>query len=402
MKNNPIKQAVILVQHFLKKYVTSLTFLVFLLALEACDFEVNPDNQENTNIISTNFRAFFDAYWREMNRSYVFWDIDGTDWDKVYTEYAPKFDTLEIGNQAHEKIAGMYFREILSGLSDSHYNVDFSSFRGMTQNDTIINGLFLPGISFSPALWRKAQAENFYLGLLDPATPDLYADVDFQNYLDPENRYRVSTDNGGLTKPEELLVGTIQQKILYIRISTFNLTSRYSFDNKVREVLNFFFKTLAAIPSNKIKGVIVDVRQNGGGDLRDLNLLMGRFVSKPTHFGYQHYKNGDNRLDYTPWLPFFVKPIAKAISAKVKGAFVGPNITRHLDYLEGELQNADWFAGNEFSAADVQMSFPLEAAAARAGLDNSRPRLMAWLERIHARPAYHRALEKGGPFEILG
>jgi hypothetical protein len=308
MKNNPINRAVILVQHFLKKYVTSLTFLVFLLALEACDFEVNPDNQENTNIISTNFRAFFDAYWREMNRSYVFWDIDGTDWDKVYTEYAPKFDTLEIGNEAHEKIAGMYFREILSGLSDSHYNVDFSSFRGMTQNDTIINGLFLPGTSFSPALWRKAQTENFYLGLLDPATPDLYADVDFQNYLDPENRYRVSTDNGGLTKPEELLVGTIQQKILYIRISTFNLTSRYSFDNKVREALNFFFKTLAAIPSNKIKGVIVDVRQNGGGDLRDLNLLMGRFVSKPTHFGYQHYKNGDNRLDYTPWLPFFVKP----------------------------------------------------------------------------------------------
>lgn len=101
-------------------------------------------------------------------------------------------------------------------------------------------------------------------------------------------------------------------------------------------------------------------------------------------------------------MPFFAKPIAKAISAKVKGGFVTPNIERHLDYLEAELKNTDWFAGSEFSAADVQMSFPLEAAAARAGLDNSRPRLMAWLERIHARPAYHRALEKGGPFEILG
>ncbi len=101
-------------------------------------------------------------------------------------------------------------------------------------------------------------------------------------------------------------------------------------------------------------------------------------------------------------MPFFAKPIAKAISAKVKGGFVTPNIECHLDYLEAELNNTDWFAGSEFSAADVQMSFPLEAAAARAGLDNSRPRLMAWLERIHARPAYHRALEKGGPFEILG
>ena len=101
-------------------------------------------------------------------------------------------------------------------------------------------------------------------------------------------------------------------------------------------------------------------------------------------------------------MPFFVKPIAKAISAKVKASFISPNIERHLDYLEAELKDADWFAGKTFSAADVQLSFPLEAAAARAGLGNSRPRLMAWLERIHARPAYQGALEKGGPSEILG
>jgi len=99
--------------------------------------------------------------------------------------------------------------------------------------------------------------------------------------------------------------------------------------------------------------------------------------------------------------PFFVKPIAKAIAAKVKGSYILPQIERHLDYLEGELGKTEWFAGAEFSAADVQMSFPLEAAAARGGLARSRPRLMAFLERIHARPAYQRALEKGGPYELL-
>jgi glutathione S-transferase len=100
-------------------------------------------------------------------------------------------------------------------------------------------------------------------------------------------------------------------------------------------------------------------------------------------------------------MPFVAKPFAKAIAHKVKASFVGPQIKRHLDYLEGELQASDWFAGNAFSAADVQMSFPLEAAAARGGLNASRPRLMEFLARIHARPAYQRALEKGGPFEIL-
>ena len=70
----------------------------------------------------------------------------------------------------------------------------------------------------------------------------------------------------------------------------------------------------------------------------------------------------------------------------------------HLDWLEGELSDRDWFAGDDFTAADVMMSFPLEAARHRAGLDQRRPNLRGWLERIHARPAYVAALKKGGPY----
>ena len=101
-------------------------------------------------------------------------------------------------------------------------------------------------------------------------------------------------------------------------------------------------------------------------------------------------------------MPWIARPIAKAISAKTKSAFILPSIRQHLDYMEAELAARDWFAGDEFSGADIQMSFPLEAAAARGGLNASRPRLMDLLERIHARPAYQRALEKGGPFTVAG
>jgi len=73
-------------------------------------------------------------------------------------------------------------------------------------------------------------------------------------------------------------------------------------------------------------------------------------------------------------------------------------IDRHLDWLETELAGRPWFAGGEFSAADIMMSFPLEAARHRAGLGASRPNLVDWLERIHARPAYGAALAKGGPY----
>jgi glutathione S-transferase len=100
-------------------------------------------------------------------------------------------------------------------------------------------------------------------------------------------------------------------------------------------------------------------------------------------------------------MPFFAKPIAKAIASKAKAAFIMPNIKSHLDFMEGELGKSKWFAGNAFSGADIQMSFPVEAAVARGGLDASRPKLMAYLERIHARPAYMRALERGGPYGLL-
>jgi glutathione S-transferase len=99
--------------------------------------------------------------------------------------------------------------------------------------------------------------------------------------------------------------------------------------------------------------------------------------------------------------PLLVRPVARAIAGRVLDGFVQPNIARQLDYMEAELGKSTWFAGSEFSAADIQMSFPLEAAAARGGLDARKPRLTEFLNRIHAREAYRAALEKGGEFKRL-
>ncbi len=107
-----------------------------------------------------------------------------------------------------------------------------------------------------------------------------------------------------------------------------------------------------------------------------------------------------NRIETGP-MPFFIRPIAKKISATVKNTFINPELAQQLNYVETEIAKTGWFAGPEFSAADVQMSFPLEAAASRGGLNASHPRLMEFLKRIHARPAYQRALKRGGAYELL-
>ena len=103
-----------------------------------------------------------------------------------------------------------------------------------------------------------------------------------------------------------------------------------------------------------------------------------------------------SRLKKAP-MPFFARPIARGIVDKAMSGFIAPQIKLHLDYMEGELARHDWFAGGSFSAADVQMSFPLEAAQARGGLTAAtHPRLTDWLSRIRARPAYQRAVQRGG------
>jgi glutathione S-transferase len=107
-----------------------------------------------------------------------------------------------------------------------------------------------------------------------------------------------------------------------------------------------------------------------------------------------------SRLSKPP-VPALVRPIAKMLADGVIRSFLSPQIARHLDYMESELRKSTWFAGEELTGADIQMSFPIEAAAARAGLGSTRPKLTAFLDRVRARPAYRRALERGGKFELL-
>ena len=149
-----------------------------------------------------------------------------------------------------------------------------------------------------------------------------------------------------------------------------------------------------------------------------------------------HYGNGrlvpeigsDARLRYTYWMhyaegsfmpllfamllvsriprapmSFLARPVARAIAQGVQRSYLTPQLEEHYRFIEGELQKGPWLAGDLLTAADVQMSFPLEAAHARGGLDAQRyPRTVQLLERMRARPAYQRALQKGGPLLAEG
>jgi glutathione S-transferase len=156
-------------------------------------------------------------------------------------------------------------------------------------------------------------------------------------------------------------------------------------------------------------GAIIEylVEQYGGGKL----VPPAGTPEKRQYTYFMHYAEGSamtpllmklvfDKVASSP-MPFFAKPIAKGIAQKVKSSYINPQIVQHLQFMEGELAKRPWFAGKEFTAADIQVSFVLEAASARGGLDEKYPKLAAFLKKIHARPAYKRGLERGGKYELI-
>ncbi|MCD9086852.1 glutathione S-transferase [Stenotrophomonas sp. SY1] len=139
--------------------------------------------------------------------------------------------------------------------------------------------------------------------------------------------------------------------------------------------------------------------------------LMPAQAAERLHYRYwMHYAEGSamppllmalvfGRIRSAP-MPFFIKPVARMIVDRTMQGFISPQLKLHLDWMERELGQRPWFAGDRFTAADIQMSFPVQAAASRGGSMERYPNLQSFLARIAERPAFQRAVARGGPLDL--
>ena len=248
------------------------------------------------NYIGGSFSEVFTAFWNGMNNNYVFWDIDTTNWDNMYKIYKPIFDSLDINKTSDVQKSVQYFRAMTDGLIDSHYNLSFAT----PISDSTV----------SPSYDRKLKA-----GIIRPAY--VFYDYDANYYLDSGYVYGKDSINLLEGDTTEAIAGTINGNVLYLGFNQFNLKNSYnSADNGVKKVLKYFINHLRN-SANPLKGVVIDVRGNGGGDISDLNFLVGNLISSQLTVGYTRYKSGDGRLDYTPWAPAIVTPQPGAANVTV-------------------------------------------------------------------------------------
>ncbi len=97
--------------------------------------------------------------------------------------------------------------------------------------------------------------------------------------------------------------------------------------------------------------------------------------------------------------PFFVKPITKSIKSRTNHMMINPRLTKQMNFIESTLEKNAWLAGNEFSAADIQMAIPLLWASSIKDLYKNKPKITNYIERLKSRPAFTRTIEKGGPID---
>ena len=273
--------------------------LVIIIGLVSCKRDmVKPallsDREANS------FGDVFESFWQGMNTQYLFWDIETVDWDSMYHAYKPKFDSLDKGNYTDTSVnrCFQYLADMTKDLKDGQYALMLWQGGNFNFEDS----LYKSYISFIPKLFRAQRTHA--------ALPDTLFDYIVQyNYLkDFDYGVYRNYNTGQIFQVISGRISKGSKNVLYTNLNNFMLKESYEAPYPTRPtrpvIKNFFDK----VHKSACDGVIIDLRNNRGGNLEDIDFLVGQFTAKPTVFGYARYKSGSGRLDYTPGLPMSITP----------------------------------------------------------------------------------------------
>jgi hypothetical protein len=301
------------------RFITGVLALLFLLA--ACRNPIDIHRPDDYNQTATGrFSDSFVSLWNGMNMYYVYWDIEGLNyWDDVWDKYKPKFDDLDarfMAEDNEDKIALLieahgYYQEFLAPLIDGHLNVSFN--HGLDGIGPVMNKVNARFTGLTAENNPKRAFWSSWSGIPFDDVPDYFNYNFFEHtiakYLE-EGGASAKYDKNDTNNPASVFriaTGHIPQDgdgfILYFYFSEFGITTYAT--EPVIEILEQYLDDIA---DPDLRGVIIDLRGNLGGANTEIDLVLDRLIHQPVHFAYTRTKNGLNRLDYKPWVPYKIYP----------------------------------------------------------------------------------------------
>lgn len=272
--------------------------------------------------VSTYSEAF-EVFWQGINTNYVYWDQDPLNWDSIHALYKPKFAAVDtiVDQNAAQNLAFQYMVDMSKNLKDGNYALQVGNGGDYVFEDSTYKSM----ISFVPKLMLNARTKPVLPDtLFDYVIHNNYLnDFDYGQYRDLNTLQIFQAITGSLSK------GT--KNIEYLGLNSFMIKAGYNTDYStrppVRPVMKNFF---SAIRQQGCQGFILDLRNNRGGDIEDIDFFVGQLITQPLPFGYVRYKSGSGRLDYTPSVPMYVQPQTGAVDYKKKIVILTDSYTASL------------------------------------------------------------------------
>jgi len=273
--------------------------LVMVVGLSSCKRDI-PKPELLSNYEINNFGEAFKAFWNGINTNYLFWDADPVNWDSMYRAYKPKFDSLDSEPYSDTSInrCFQYMVDMTKDLKDGQYALQ------MWQGGNYVfdNELYKSYISFIPKLSRTQRIRT--------TLPDTLFDYIIQyNYL--KNFDYGVYRNFNTNQIFQIITGRLKKgskNVLYTNLNTFMVKEAYEAPYPSRPPRPVIKNLFDNVHKSNCDAIIIDLRNNRGGNLDDLDFFVGQFTAKPTLFGYARYKSGSGRLDYTPGLAMNIAP----------------------------------------------------------------------------------------------
>lgn len=271
---------------------------VILLGVYSCKREVMK-RELLSNYEANTYSEAFEVFWNGINSNYLFWDQETINWNNVYNVYKPKFDSLDKRRYSDTtmNLCFQYMVDMTKDLKDGQYALQFWSGGDFRLDDS----LYKSYISFVPKYFKTLRNR--------PALPDTLFDYVIQNnYLNNFDYGIYRNNNGGIF---QIITGKISKgakNVLYTNLNMFSLKEAYNANYTARPARPVIKNLFDNIKKSNCDGVIIDLRNNRGGNLEDIDFFVGQFTSKPELFGYARYKSTSGKLDYTPLLAMAVTP----------------------------------------------------------------------------------------------
>ena len=262
----------------------------------------------NSNYEGNTYGEAFQAFWNGINSHYLFWDAETVNWDSMYRAYKPRFDSLDQlrYSDTTTNLCFQYMADMTKNLKDGQYALNL--WQGGNYN--FEDSLYKSYISFIPKLLRAARVHN--------PLPDTLFDYIIQNNYLKEFDYGVYR-NFNTMDIFQIITGRLKKgtkNVLYANLNNFMMKEAFEAPYPSRPPRPVITNLFNNIRKSNCDAIIIDLRNNRGGNLDDINFLVGQFTTKPVLFGYARYKSGSGRLDYTPGIPMEITPQANATDFK--------------------------------------------------------------------------------------